>query len=161
AEVLEALTATEPLLLVLEDIQWVDPSTTELLSVLARRRAPAKLLVIATQRPIDARLHDHPVRTLENELLMHRLAREIALEPLSEADVAEYLGAESAVPEGLEGMVYRQSEGNPLFMGAALEQLIEGGFLVRQDGGWHLTRPLTDVHLGVPKRLRQLVEAQI
>ena len=164
AELLEALTATDPLLLVLEDLQWVDPSTTELLSVLARRREPAKLLVIATQRPIDARLSNHPVKRLQHELSIHQLSRETALQPLSQAEVAEYLGAESpgaVVPEGLEGLVYRQSEGNPLFMGAALEQLTDRGFLVREDGAWHLSRPLTDVHLGIPERLRQLVEAQI
>src|SRR5262249_29714491 len=53
AEALEALTASEPLLLVFEDLQWVDTSTVDLLSVLARRRRPAQLLVIATKRPVD------------------------------------------------------------------------------------------------------------
>ena len=45
AELLEALTADRPLLLVLEDLQWVDPATVDLLAALARRRAPALSLI--------------------------------------------------------------------------------------------------------------------
>ncbi len=163
AEALESLTATEPLLLVLEDLQWVDPSTVDLLSALARRRGPAQLLVIATKRPVDA-LPGHPLKTLKQDLLVHQLCREIALRPLSEAEIGEYLAAESpgvAVPDGLAAVVYRHSEGNPLFMAAALAHLTDRGFLSRENGGWRLTRPLEDVHLGVPERLRQLVEAQV
>src|SRR5262249_8533495 len=163
AEAVDALTASEPLLLVIEDLQWVDPSTLDLLSALARRRGPAQLLVIATKRPVNA-FPDHPLNRLKQDLLVHRLCREIALQPLSEAEIGEYLAAESpgvAVPDGLGAAIYRRSEGNPLFMTAALEHLIERGFLVRENGGWRLLRPLEDVHLGVPERLRQLVEAQV
>jgi hypothetical protein len=130
AEALEALTAVEPLLLVLEDLQWVDRSTVDLLSALARRRGPAQLLVIATKRPLDA-LPGHPSKTLKQDLLVHQLCREIALRPLSEAEIAEYLAAESpgvAVPDGLGAVVYRHSEGNPLFMAAALAHLTDRGF---------------------------------
>jgi DNA-binding winged helix-turn-helix (wHTH) protein/tetratricopeptide (TPR) repeat protein len=163
AEALEALTATEPLLLVFEDLQWVDPSTVDLLSALARRRGPAELLVLATERSVDA-LPAHPLKALKQDLLLHQLCREIALQPLSEADIAEYLAAESpgvAVPDGLGAAIYRHSEGNPLFMAAVLEHLTDRGFLARENGGWCLTRPLADLPLGVPEGLRQLIEAQV
>jgi tetratricopeptide (TPR) repeat protein len=163
AEALETLTATEPLLLVLEDLQWVDASTVDLLAALARRRGPAQLLVLATKRPVDA-IPGHPLKTLKQDLLVHRLCREIPLEPLSEAEVGEYLAAESpgiAVPDGLGAVVYRRSEGNPLFMTAALDHLTEAGFIARESDGWRLTRPLQDLQLGVPERLRQLIGAQI
>jgi hypothetical protein len=48
AEALEALTAERPLLLVLEDLQWSDPSTLDLLSMVARRSEPARLLILGT-----------------------------------------------------------------------------------------------------------------
>src|SRR3984957_20544658 len=51
ADALELITAETPLLLVFEDLHWVDGSTVDLLSVLARRRTPAKLMVLATCRP--------------------------------------------------------------------------------------------------------------
>src|SRR4029434_298740 len=76
AEALETLTATEPLLLVLEDLQWGAASTVDLLAALARRRGPAQLLVLATKRPVDA-IPGHPLKTLKQDLLVHRLCREI------------------------------------------------------------------------------------
>jgi len=50
-EALEAMTAQGTLIMVLEDLHWVDNSTLDVISVLARRRVPAKLLLIATYRP--------------------------------------------------------------------------------------------------------------
>jgi len=49
-EAIEAITAEHPLVLVLEDLHWSDASTVELLSLLARRREPARLLVIGIYR---------------------------------------------------------------------------------------------------------------
>jgi predicted ATPase len=56
AEMLETLTVGRPLLLVFEDLQWVDHATVDLLAAIARRRAPAHLLVVGTYRPVDLAL---------------------------------------------------------------------------------------------------------
>jgi predicted ATPase len=50
---LESITAETALLLVFEDLHWVDDSTVDLISALARRRSPAKLMLLATCRPLD------------------------------------------------------------------------------------------------------------
>ena len=86
AEALETITSDQPLLLVLEDLHWVDPSTVDLISTLARRRSPGKLMLLGTYR-----LAEHPLKTVKQDLLVHRLCRKIALPPLTEAEVAEYL----------------------------------------------------------------------
>jgi predicted ATPase len=49
----ESITAETALLLVFEDLHWVDDSTVDLISALARRRSPAKLMLLATCRPLD------------------------------------------------------------------------------------------------------------
>jgi hypothetical protein len=49
----DALTAKTPLLLVLEDLHWSDYATLDLLALLARRRTPARLLIVATFRPVE------------------------------------------------------------------------------------------------------------
>src|SRR5271157_5236524 len=124
SEALETIASESPLLLVFEDLLWADHSTVDLISALARRRQSAKLMFIGTYRPPDIALSDRPLKALKQDLLIHHLCHEIALEPLGEAEVFEYLAAESggaAVPEGLAGLIYRHSEGNPLFMMAALE----------------------------------------
>ena len=61
---------------------WIPPHRLHL--ALARRRAPAKLMLIATERPVDMVVPEHPLKALKQDLLLHQLCREIALEPLSE-----------------------------------------------------------------------------
>jgi DNA-binding winged helix-turn-helix (wHTH) protein/predicted ATPase len=164
AEALETLAADRPLLLIFEDLQWVDPATVDLLAALARRRAPAHLLVIGTYRPVDLALWEHPLRALTQALLVHQLCHELAVEPLGEADVAAYLAAVSAgarLPEGLVELVSRHSEGNPLFMRAALDHLTQQGVLAQEADGWDLRVPIADIAIGIPERVRQMLDAQI
>src|SRR5262249_1350791 len=53
SEAVEAWTAQTPLLLVLEDLHWSDYATLDLMSALARRREPGRLLLLATYRPVE------------------------------------------------------------------------------------------------------------
>jgi len=88
-----AIAPTGPLL-VLEDLNWVDPSTVDLISALARGRGTAKLMVIGTYRPADVALANHPLKAVKQDLLVHQLCHEIPLEPLREEDIAAYLAGE-------------------------------------------------------------------
>src|SRR3979490_1234024 len=89
-EALESLTAQDSLVLILEDLHWVDPSTLDFISALARRRGPAKLMVVATYRPGEVILRQSPRQALKQGLMIHRLCDEIPLERLTRSDVAEY-----------------------------------------------------------------------
>jgi predicted ATPase len=68
AQALDVLAADTPLVLVLEDLQWSDRSTVDLLASLAQRREPARLLVLGTYRPVDVVLEAHPLHGLVQEL---------------------------------------------------------------------------------------------
>ena len=146
------------------DLHWADRFTVDLISVLARRRAPGKLMVIGTFRPADVTLAEHPLKTVKQDLLVHHLCREIALQPLTEAEVAEYLAIESpgaAVPEGLAALIYRYSEGNPLFMVIALDHMRDRGIIAIENETWQVKMPLETISLEAPESLRQLIELQI
>ena len=93
AEVLDALTAETPLVLILEDLHWSDYATLDLLALLARRRVPAHLCVIGTYRPVEAIVHHHPLRSVVQDLQRHGHAMELPLALLSAAEVAAYLAA--------------------------------------------------------------------
>src|SRR5262249_41730795 len=164
AALLETLTADRPLLLVFEDLQWVDPATVDGLAALAPRPAPAHPLLVATYRPVDLALWAHPLQALTQDLRVHQLCHELAVAPLSDADVAAYLAAVSSgahLPEGLAGLVSRHAEGNPLFMRALLEHLTQQGLLAREADGWSFRVPIAASALGVPESLRQMIEAQL
>jgi DNA-binding winged helix-turn-helix (wHTH) protein/tetratricopeptide (TPR) repeat protein len=163
-EAMEFRTAGQPLVLILEDLQWVDDSTLDLISALARRRGPAKLMLVATYRPVDVILSRSPLKVLKQDLLVHHLCREIGLSPLTASDVEEYLGAEfpnSSLGQHLAGMVHRHSDGNPMFMVALLEQLQQQQLIARVEGRWTVTVPAEKINLGVPETLQQMLETQL
>ncbi|HZF30904.1 MAG TPA: AAA family ATPase [Gammaproteobacteria bacterium] len=161
---LDMLASEEPLLLVLEDLQWVDRATVDFLSALARRRTPAKLLVVATYRTEDLESEDQPLAKVRQELLLHGLCRELDVTPLTEAEVAEYLAHGSSpvrAPEGLATLLWQRTGGNPLFIAAVLDDLAQRGLVARHDGGWQPAVPLPQLDFAVPDGLRQMIETQI
>ena len=83
-EALESLSSEAPILLVFEDLHWVDPSTLDLISALARRREHAKFMLVCTYRPVDVILSNSSLKGLKQDLQVHNLCSEIALERLPE-----------------------------------------------------------------------------
>src|SRR5260221_80142 len=162
-ETLEAIAARRPLLLVLEDLQWVDQATVDVLAVLARGRTSCRLLVIGTCRAEPGCAANRPLKMLRQELLLHGLAREIALEPLSVESIAEFIGAHRGGDGGMElaRLLHRHCGGNPLFMSATLEDLHERGLVVRRGNGWRMNVPAAEIVVPVPERVRHMIEAHI
>jgi len=162
-EALETLTAQDPLVLVLEDLHWVDPSTLDFLSAVARRRGPARLLLLGTYRPADLILSKSPLKALKQDLVLHNLSHEINLERLEEPDIAEYLEihfANGDFPDGFANLIYRHSGGNALFLVNILIDMVKRGLIAQADGSWKLKVALEDVEPRVPETLDQLIEAQ-
>ncbi len=163
-DALEAMASERPLILVFEDLHWADHSTLDLISALARRRAQAKLMLIATYRPGDVSDGQHPLKGLKQDLVTRKLCVEIALGPLAKAAVGEYLARElgqAKPPSGLTSFLHQHSEGNPLFMIAVLDHLISQSHLRRENDLWQLASPLAEIDMGVPAALSELIELQI
>jgi DNA-binding winged helix-turn-helix (wHTH) protein/tetratricopeptide (TPR) repeat protein len=161
---LETIASLRPLLLVFEDLHWVDYSTVDLISAVARHRTPAKLMLVATYRPLDVALSDHPLGVLKPNLLARQFCHEIAIPPLSVPQVVQYLGADASAaeaPTGLAALVHRHTEGNPLFMVGVLEHLSGQGFIQRTERAWELRCPLSSLDLEIPESLRQVIETQV
>jgi len=162
-ELLETLTTQDALVLMLEDLHWVDPSTLDFISAFARRRGPAKLLLLGTYRPVDVILSQSALKALKQDLVLHNLSHEVALERLEESDVAEYLAAQfvdQRFPEEFAHLMYRHSGGNPLFMVTILQDMVKKGLITQTDDRWTFTVALEDVELSVPETLDQLIELQ-
>jgi hypothetical protein len=163
-EAVEKLTAERPFVLILEDLHWVDGSTLDLISALGRRRGAAKLMVLSTYRPVEVILSGSPLRLLKQDLLVHRLCREISLERLTESEVEQYLAAKfpgGGLPKLLAPLVHRRSDGNPLFMVAVTDQLTEKGLIREDNGRWLATARMDRLDPGVPETLRQMLESQV
>jgi predicted ATPase/DNA-binding winged helix-turn-helix (wHTH) protein len=158
---LEEIAASQPLLLILEDLQWADAATLHLISALARRRAPARLLILGTHR---ARSVSTELKQLRQDLLLRRACVDLILAPLGKSAVTELLGRElkqEAPPAGLGAFVYEHSEGNPLFAITLLNHLIAQGQLKRRGDEWQITVNFDEQGAGLPDELAQMVELEI
>jgi DNA-binding winged helix-turn-helix (wHTH) protein/tetratricopeptide (TPR) repeat protein len=164
AEILEGLTGETPLLLLIEDLHWSDYATVDLLSLLARRRTPARLLVLGTYRPAEALGNQHPLHTVVQTLQQHGDATELALALLSLAGVAGYLAAHfphHQFPAALAAWLHQRTDGHPLFLVTLVQALVERGVLQVQDGHWTIARDLETLAFEVPESLRQLLEQHL
>ncbi|HVR53162.1 MAG TPA: AAA family ATPase, partial [Pseudorhodoferax sp.] len=126
AEAVDLATADQLLVLVFEDMHWSDPSTVDWLAMLARRRERARLLVIATCRPVELIVHGHPLKQVKQDLVARRLASEMLLGRLAATEVQDYVAQRmpqrGTAPE-LAAAVFRRSEGHPLFMVHMVDEL--------------------------------------
>lgn len=164
AEAIEALTAARPCVLVLEDLHWSDTATIEWLAYVARRRGPARLLLLGTYRPVEAIVRAHPVRTMVQELTVHGHGTELCLGEWSEAGVAAYLaqrGAGADVPAALVRLLIQRTDGHPLFLVAVVDELIRQGQLRLEAAGWTLAGGLEAMTVGVPQSIHHLLERQV
>jgi predicted ATPase/DNA-binding winged helix-turn-helix (wHTH) protein len=163
AEALESLTAQHPLILILEDLHWSDGATLEWLAYVARRRDPARLLVLGTYRLVEARVTSHPLYLVTRELLVHGQGEELLLGALSGAAVATYVTqrfGEGSLAAEIIPVLCQRTQGNPLFLVTMVDDLVHRGVLREGAAGWACTAALDPATIGVPETLRHLIEQQ-
>ena len=114
-ELLERLTATKPLVLILDDFHWADSGSIDLLGALLRRPPDAAVLMAIGVRP-----RQMPERLSASLERAHRLSGLVRLEPgaLTRDEADEFLG--SADSDAVANALYEESGGNPFY----LEQLV-------------------------------------
>lgn len=179
ADALEAVARTRPLLLILEDLHWSDPSTVDLLAVIAQRHAPARLMLVGTYRPVEAIVHGHPLSRVKAEPVLKQLCIEIPLELLSEHFVHDYVRLRLEQPSGgrrgseptaaraeidvkeLARLIHRRTEGNPFFVARVFDYLAAQGCLSREPSGSGLARDAREIEQLIPADVVALVEQQM
>lgn len=160
-EALEAIGSHTPLVLVLEDLHWSDPSTLELVAAVARRREPSRLLVVGTYRPGETRVAEAGLDPLAQELRLRGHAEEIRLRPLAGDALAGYLDGRfprNDFPPALVEALARLTGGNPLFVENVVDAWVEQGSLAELNGGWTLREEPERLASGIPESLRLLIE---
>jgi len=167
ADALELLTKKRPLVLALEDLHWSDHSTLDLISYLARRRTPARLLLLGTFRPTDVIVRAHPMHQLKLDLQGSGQCAELPIELLREDEIHAYVaarfpaGASTALQRDLTALLRGRTEGNPLFMVNVVDHLLAAGLLTTDDGTWRLAQSVEDLTDSMPEGVQQLIERHI
>jgi ATP/maltotriose-dependent transcriptional regulator MalT len=141
--------------LLLDDLQWADNATLELVPILASALAQERLLIVGTYRN-DEIGRGHPLRRLRNDLRRARLLHEIVVEPLDQAHttaLATRVFGQSPGP-ALASTLYQRTEGVPLFVKELAGALAIRGRLRLSEAGIELV-PGAD--LPIPDTLRDAV----
>jgi DNA-binding winged helix-turn-helix (wHTH) protein len=160
---LEALSLEQPLVIVLEDLQWADSDTLQALARLAQSRTPAKLLVVGTYCDGDWTAGSRAKQRLTRAISDNHRCRLLDLGPLTPEQVGRYLDARfgpTCLTE-LSPAVHHATGGNPFMMVSAIDSLIARGFVVREDGRWLRAATLEAIAHVLPETLGQAVARQI
>ena len=133
------LAARQPLCIVLENLQWADASSLELLHFVARQIGtyPIALLVSYNEAERDI----NPIlRTTEQSLVGLGVATPCRLEPLTPGDVAQMLeerfGVDGSDVRQFSALLYGWTRGNPFFVEETLKWLVESDVLREENGRW-------------------------
>jgi class 3 adenylate cyclase/tetratricopeptide (TPR) repeat protein len=141
----------QPLLLVFEDLHWIDSETQALLDGLVESLPTARLLLLVNYRPEYA--HGWSGKTSYAQLRLDPLPPESAIELLR-----HLLGGDDAL-ERLGAMLIARTQGNPFFLEESIRTLAETGVLVGGRGAYRLARALADVQ--VPSTVQAILAARI
>jgi tetratricopeptide (TPR) repeat protein/KaiC/GvpD/RAD55 family RecA-like ATPase len=148
-----------PLLVVLDDLQWTDPSSLLLLHYLARGMQKTPLLLLGAYRStdIDAK---HPLTPILSELKRECLPQSVSLKRMSLEDTSEMirqiLGQDDVQPEFCK-MVYEKTRGNPFFTAEVIESLKEEETIYREENKWK-TREISEIEF--PETVKNVLKAR-
>jgi serine/threonine protein kinase/tetratricopeptide (TPR) repeat protein len=163
-DALEALTAEKPLVILLEDLHWADPSSADLIRSLCQRTSGRQLLIVGTFRPGDLEIGNHPLKAHKLEMEVHDLCDEIALGALSNEHIARYLNVcfdPNDFSSELPALIQSKTEGHTLFVTSLVQFLAERQDIVNVNGCWSLVRPLAEMDLEVPESVRSMIRKKI
>jgi len=152
---LQAISETAPVALLLDDLHWADDASLELLQHLARHTRAHRVLLLGTYRDVEVgRQHrlGRALRDLERERLVERIpVRRLGHEGTVRL-IADRMGQD--LSDEFTELMYRHTDGHPLFVQEVLRTLIERGDVYRRDGHWE-SREIADI--GVPESVRATI----
>ena len=161
SQFLSRFAAKRPLILVLENLQWADSASLEMLHFVARQSAGDRILLVGTHNDPDHRVSPS-LRAAEHSLRGLGNTQRLRLAPLPVDAVVELLertfGADAARTGKFAERLHRRTGGNPFFIDETIKALVEQGQL-REVGdawtGWDVEE------LGVPSTIRDAVLARL
>ena len=152
----------EPLIILLDDLHWIDPMSAELLQFLIKMVTTTPILFVCAQRRQGADSpNDRLVRAqslIPAQTVRFRLERLSASE--SEMLLREIL-PQAALPAGLRTAILKQGEGNPYFIEEFVRMLIERGYLEQRQDRWEVDPGLEISDLPLPSSLEALIRSRI
>ncbi len=158
---LARLSAKQPLFVVLENLQWADASSLELLHFVGRQIEGQKIVLLGTYNEAE-RDSNAVLRSTEQSLLRLGFLTVYKLGPLGQAEVEDLVhqmfGVDKNVTRHFSAMLYDWTRGNPFFVEETLKSLVESGALSQTEGRWTGWEMET---VQLPSTIRDVVKARV
>jgi DNA-binding CsgD family transcriptional regulator len=155
------LSAKQPLFVVLENLQWADASSLELLHFVGRQIEGQKIILLGTYNEAE-RDSNAVLRSTEQSLLRLGFLTVHKLGPLGQAEVEDIVhqlfGVDKSVTRHFSAKLYDWTRGNPFFVEETLKSLVESGALSQTDGRWTGWEMET---VQLPSTIRDVVKARV
>ncbi len=149
--VIEAMASRDPVLMVVEDLHWIDPSTLELLNLLIEHLRSARVVLVVTYRPeFDSPWGNHAHVT---GLALNRLSRKE-----SAAMITKVAGGKT-MPEEVFNEIVAKTDGVPLFVEELTKTVLESDLLEETEDRYVLSGPLPP--LAIPASLQDSLMARL
>src|SRR5919108_3399023 len=161
-ELLTAQAREKPLVLIFEDIHWIDDISLELLKFLLASVEVAPLMIYCNSRPAEGSAAAQ-IEKLGKEIYAANFEH-IPLSPLSKADsvaLIDLLLTIHELPETLKQLIPQRAEGNPFYLEEIIRMLIDRGIIRRQADRWQVTPEANLEDLQVPTTLQGLLMARV
>jgi class 3 adenylate cyclase len=146
-----AQAAQQPVLFIIEDLHWIDPSTLEFLNLVVDHGLTARMYSLFTFRPTFT-----PPWTPRAHLMPMTLS---PLSPSQTADMVERVARGKALPEEVQRQIVLKTDGIPLAVEELTKMLLESGILREQEESYVLTGPLPP--LAIPSTLHDALMARL
>ncbi|MDA0162919.1 AAA family ATPase [Solirubrobacter ginsenosidimutans] len=156
---LARLVADRPAAVLLDDLQWSDEATIELLAALATALRELPLLVVGAYRS-DELTRSHPLRRLRHDLRRDRALAEVELEPLNEAQTGQLIAQLAGTPPSprLTRLLHDRTGGTPFFVEELTAALLHADRLTAGAGGLELS---LDDDVPLPATVRDAVLVRV
>ena len=141
----------QPLLLVFEDLHWIDSETQALLNSLVESLPTARLLLLVNYRPEYQ--HSWGSKTYYTQLRLDPLP------PVSAEEFLQALLGDDASLKPLTPLLIARTEGNPFFLEESVRTLVETGVLVGEPGAYRLAQALPTIQ--IPATVQAVLAARI
>jgi class 3 adenylate cyclase/DNA-binding winged helix-turn-helix (wHTH) protein/tetratricopeptide (TPR) repeat protein len=141
----------QPLLVVIENLHWIDAGTQAVLDSLIESLPAGRLLLLVSYRP--GYQHGWESKTYYTHLRLHSLSSEAAEELL------DLLLGEADELQPVKRLLLERSEGNPFFLEESVRSLVETQVLHGERGAYHLAKPLASLQM--PATVQAILAARI
>ncbi|MBN2619512.1 tetratricopeptide repeat protein [candidate division WOR-3 bacterium] len=166
AELLKIIARDRPLVLHIDDVHWADEATLNLLIYVSQVLRDSRVLFIGTYRTEELvpseQGRPHPLQSMLERMMKDRLASTIHLSRLNKLNTKRVIDSvykDTEFPQDFADSIFRETEGNPLFILEALKLMQDEEVIERDNGGWKINSDITKITM--PRRITDVINNRL